>query len=1447
MNHKSHHEMKVQPITIIQFPGLTLTLNKKIDERLIESGFGLNIIKTDSPEGLIQIIKENEAVCCIFYEASGSRPITEALSQLRNEGTEASIFVVVDPATVPDFRAYFRAGANDVFLSTEPEEIASALLHLLSKEQVTRKSGDISGIKIQHTPNTFDDSIPVNQEMMLRWLVNSSEEYMLLLNPEGIVLMVNAFAAERLGKTIEEMLGRSVFPLLPDELVETRRRMLQEVIETGEQLRFEDRRAGVWIQHHLQPVIERNEVVAVAVYAIDVNEQRSAREALAESELRLRLALDASQLGLYDLNVVTGEAKVNRRYAEMMGYEPDDFVETNDAWIERLHPDDRLPVTSAYMDYVSGASKEYVVEFRQKHKDGHWMWVLSLGKIMERGADGKPLRMLGTHLDITEKKNNEIRIERELGLRKLLFDVSNDGIVLIDTLHMVVEANSRFCDMLGYSEEELRGMKTWEFDSNMDEQAIRSGFAPGMPINERFESIHRRKNGSTYHVEVSAKDFIWNDQWFVLCVCRDISERKLAEAAIRQKINELELSRSEALKLASSLSEEILDHQEAKAVLLKREEQIQQIFDHTPIGLLSFDEKGVITACNDQFVQIIGSSRELLVGLNMTQLPDQNVVGLINDALKGKEGSYTGSYSSMTANKQTDVRLKFSPILNHGIVKGGVGIVEDISAEVASARRRIELEQRFAKSFYSSPVAMAITLKSTGEFVDVNDAYIRLTGYDREQVMGQTVTGLGIVEEEGRNRLVNTLDKLGYINQEEVLLKMRNNEQRVILISFEIYELSGESHLLSTLIDITERKQYEAELTKLTRAVEQSPVSIVITDLEGTIEYVNPKVVETTGYLPGELIGKNPRVFSSGELTQEEYMNMYKTISQGQTWQGEFHNRKKNGELYWESATISPVINDEGEMTHYIAVKEDITNSKRLQQELMESEQLYKSMFMGSPVPMWIYDLETLRFVEVNNQALYDYGYTKEEFGNMTIADIRPPEDKEHLIQDIRSNTDTSQGPSLWRHLKKDGSQIDVEISSHALPATDGKKQRMVMAYNVTDRQKAKIELEKAKALAEASDRLKTAFLNNISHEVRTPLNGILGAVNIINEPDLSRDDMAEMLEIINESTERLIRTITDYMDISLINSGNLEYRPKKQSITAVIRQVADNFRWTASRKNIDLRLDLSDSFQSLELETDGELLSKAMYQLVHNAIKYCNQGHVTIGLKREETQLLVYVQDTGIGISKESLENVFEPFSQEDMSTSRKYEGSGLGLAIVKGIMDVLGGTVAVESEKGVGSVFRLYLHQEEPVSVLQAAEPPAVITVKPQEAVVLIAEDDDSNFVVLELLLRQMSTARLIRARNGEEAVKIALSEPDICLVLMDLKMPLMDGLEATRLIKAQKPELNIVAITAYAMSGDEYKALSAGCNDYIAKPVALKTLKQKIEGFGVPLKPSKSIETK
>jgi PAS domain S-box-containing protein len=923
---------------------------------------------------------------------------------------------------------------------------------------------------------------------------------------------------------------------------------------------------------------------------------------------------------------------------------------------------------------------------------------------------------------------------------------------------------------------------------------------------------------------------------------KELAERRLTEEKLQTAIASLEKSKQAALNLMEDLQAEMYEKKQTQEILSSSEERFRLVFENTPLGMISFTEAGIITACNDKFIEIIGSTREKLIGLDMNMLPDKDVVEALNLSLRGNIAKYDGIYKSFTADKQTSVKVQFAPIFDKdGNVKGGVGIIEDTSEHFYAETLRKQLEERFKKSFYSSPVAISITRMNDGTFIDVNDAYCRLTGYSREQLLGNDVVSLGIISEQMRNYLIKDLKKINFIQQAEVPLYMRNNDQRIIMLSVESYEIEGEEFLLTTLLDITERKQYEQELTKLTRAVEQSPVSIVITDLEGNIEYVNPKVVETTGYMPSELIGKNPRVLNSGKTSKEEYLKMYETIALGEVWQGEFHNKRKNGELYWEWATISAVINEDGIMTHYLAVKEDITQSKAMQTALKDSEKLYRNIFMNNPLPMWIYDTETLEFTEVNQTAVDKYGYTREEFLKMTLKDIRPPEDIPALLEDVKNKSEV-QKTNIWRHILKNGSVINVEITAHALPSQDDRNLRMVMSIDVTERLKASQAMEEAKLMAEASDKLKTAFLNNISHEVRTPLNGIMGASMLMSDPELSRDEIPELVEIINLSTERLIRTITDYMDISLLTSGNMEVNKKKIVLGNLHKKIHDKYIDEARGKNLSLIVEIKDSCRNHIVNTDEELLSKALDQLINNAIKFTQTGTIEVGCNVESGQLQIFVKDSGIGIKKESIDNIFKAFSHEDTGSSRRYEGSVLGLTIVKGIVDLLGGKVNVESEKNKGSVFSIEFPLEENENNFADKEPLVpqnIASGKKKKNVILIAEDDDTNYTVMEMLIRQTTTSDVIRAVNGQEAVDICLQNMDICFVLMDIKMPVMNGLEATKQIKAQLPDLIIVALTAYAMSGDENMVRMAGCDDYIAKPVSIKELKAKMQSHGIEMK--------
>jgi hypothetical protein len=495
---------------------------------------------------------------------------------------------------------------------------------------------------------------------------------------------------------------------------------------------------------------------------------------------------------------------------------------------------------------------------------------------------------------------------------------------------------------------------------------------------------------------------------------------------------------------------------------------------------------------------------------------------------------------------------------------------------------------------------------------------------------------------------------------------------------------------------------------KLSKALIQSPVSIIITDIDGNIEYVNPRICEITGYSQEELLGKNPRIFQSGSTSHESYLQLWDTIGSGGEWRGEFQNKKKNGELFWESVSITPIFDNSGRKTNFLAVKEDITERKK----------------------------------------------------------------------------------------------------------------------NIT-------ELEEAKRRAEAGDRLKSAFLENISHEIRTPLNGILGFAPMVIDPNVTEEEKREYLEIMNASGKRLIQTVTDYMDISLLVSGNMKVKPIQFKLDKLFREIESAFMGRCKTKCISLELKIAGQQRNLIINSDHELLRKVFFHLIDNAVKFTETGMIQIGCQDLEGIINFTVRDTGIGIKEDALPNIFDKFYQEDTKLTRRHEGSGLGLTIVHEIMKLLKGEIFVESEKRKGSCFTLTI----PFTASELCQTQETKQENSEnmatKKTILIAEDDEDNFFFLKISLRNENIT-ILRAKNGQEALDLCAQNPEVCLVLMDLKMPEMDGYEATRKIKERWSNLPIIAVTAYAMTGDEMKTSEAGCDGYISKPFSREQILEIIHQY-------------
>ena len=503
------------------------------------------------------------------------------------------------------------------------------------------------------------------------------------------------------------------------------------------------------------------------------------------------------------------------------------------------------------------------------------------------------------------------------------------------------------------------------------------------------------------------------------------------------------------------------------------------------------------------------------------------------------------------------------------------------------------------------------------------------------------------------------------------------------------------------------RQRVEKELRKLSRADEQSPNTIVITDINGTIEYINPTVIKLTGYTLGELIGQNPRVLSSREMSKEEYSLLWKTISSGKEWKGEFHNKKKNGELYWESATISPILDDNGEITHFLAIKEDITERKRLTMELIE-----------------------------------------------------------------------------------------------------------------------------AKEKAEESDRLKIAFLHNISHEIRTPMNAIVGFSEFINDPDLLPEKRKEFTDRIVQSSNQLLSIISDIVNIATIESGQEKVYENEMDLNSMLKLIFEQFLLKAEKQNVCLNLKLFLPDNEDRIISDEIKLVEILSNLVGNALKFTKQGYINFGYTVKNEELEFAVEDTGIGIPPEMHDEIFIRFRQVENNIAPLFGGSGLGLSISKAYVELLGGKMWLVSELDKGSTFYFTIpfKKAKQNTLVEKQSNKGIRNEIKEPKTLLVAEDEDSNFMLVEEQLSGLNI-NIIRAMDGKEAVEICKAK-HIDIVLMDIKMPILDGYEATKQIRVFLPDMPIIAQTAYTTDVDKHKALAYGCTDFISKPINQQLLISKIE---------------
>jgi PAS domain S-box-containing protein len=1115
------------------------------------------------------------------------------------------------------------------------------------------------------------------------------------IDPEGKVLSVNSFGARNLGYFEEELIGQSVWKVVHKPDLDYVKSRIQEILENKiakSELEFRKvKKDGtvIFVHEHTQLIFNSDKSIKeILIICRDITSRKEVETILKSEEEKYRSLANNLNVGIYRSSTDTNGhlIEANPALVKMLGYKDKaDLLKIN---VANIYADEKGRKNFIDVIKEKGFVKNMEIALLKKDKT---KLAAKISTVLIKDDKGEGLYYDGIIENISNLKYAEKSIKKQNQFLHSILESLTHPFYVINVDDYTIEiANSA-------------ANKTKDDRLNTCYALTHNNNKPCHKKNEICPIAEIRKTGKPFSVEHLHLDNKGKKRYYEVNAFPIFDENHKLKQIIEYTID-------------------ITKRKNSEKVLKHREEQYRVLFQMAPVGIVIESKEGLILDANPAYCESVGYKLEELMGQHISILahPEnkQEVNKNISGILKGK----VLKHIEKSVNKNGSIVYTELHEKRIELPNGQPAVLcfaRDITIQKEEQDKLIEQERKFRNIYHAFP---DIYFKSTIEGVveEISPSVKKITGFSAKEVIGQHSSQFYYSNDDWEN-----IQKAFIENHElkDFNTRLKTKDGEFVHCSFSARinfdNKNNPMEIEGVLRDITEREKTELEIRKLSRVVEQSPVIVVITDLDGTIEYVNPKFSEVTGYGFEEVIGKNPKILKSGKTGPETYTLLWGTITSGKEWHGEFMNRKKNGDLYWESAYIFPLKDETGKITRFIAQKEDITARKKMEEDLI----------------------------------------------------------------------------------------------------------------NARDK-------------AEESDRLKSAFLANMSHEIRTPMNAILGFSQLLSEPETPPEEQNHFIELIQNSGNDLLALINDIIDISKIEAGQVKVFKSDYFLDNLLSELYDLFSGLLKAKGKEEKLRLSykrpKNAEKAIIYTDIERFKQVFINLLNNAIKFTDSGSVEFGFKvgkeKGKNVYRFHVSDTGIGIEKNKLNIIFNSFRQANDSNTRLYGGTGLGLAITKRMVELLGGQIQVSSEKGKGSTFLFTLPKREEntsthfVSQKTKNNNPLKKNFQWKERKLLIVEDDDQGFLFFEKVFKN-SGIQITRAVSGLEAVNLCETTP-FDIILMDIQLPKMNGLEATRLIKKSKPEIPIIAQTAYALSGEKEICMAAGCNDYISKPINISELMGKMD---------------